>query len=102
MEVDLFATGADCTGLLDLAGLQKGHTGQRGAHQLVDQHREEGNDHENFVSKACYGNGHFTMIAKFYEALDSGNEMPVTAESASYALKILLAAYRSGDEFITI
>ena len=66
------------------------------------QHREEGNDHENFVSKACYGNGHFTMIAKFYEALDSGDEVPVTSESASYALKILLAAYRSGDEFITL
>lgn len=66
------------------------------------QHRKEGNDHENFVSKACYGNGHFTMIAKFYEALDNGGEMPVTAESASYALKILLAAYRSDDEFITL
>lgn len=66
------------------------------------QHIKEGNDHENFVSKACYGNGHFTMIAKFYDALDSGDEVPVTAESASYALKILLAAYRSGDEFITL
>ena len=61
------------------------------------EHVEAGRDHENYVSKACYGNGHATLIAKFYEAIENGTVMPVTTKSASYALRILLAAYRSDD-----
>lgn len=65
-------------------------------------HVEEGRDHENYVTKACYGNSHATLIERFYKALENGTEMPVSLESASYALKILLAAYRSNDTEITL
>ena len=49
------------------------------------------------VGKDCYGKGHYTLIKKFYEALASGEELPVTLESAQWALRILLAAYESND-----
>ncbi len=56
----------------------------------------------DYVGKECYGNGHVTLIAKFYSALVTGDKMPVTLESAQYALRILLAAYRSDDQQIDI
>ena len=52
----------------------------------------------DYVGKECYGNGHVTLISKFYSALAEGADMPVTLESAQYALRILLAAYRSCDQ----
>lgn len=57
---------------------------------------------ETFVGKAVYGNGHKYLIAKFYEALENNLQMPVTLESAQYALKILLSAYKSADQEIII
>jgi len=51
----------------------------------------------DYVGKECYGNGHTYLIAKYYDALASGAQMPVTAESAQYALRVLLAAYKSKD-----
>ena len=53
---------------------------------------------QDFYGKECYGNGHMYLIAKYYNALKDGLDMPVTLESASYALRILLAAYKSGDQ----
>lgn len=52
---------------------------------------------QDFYGKECYGNGHMYLIAKYYDALKNGKEMPVTLESAQYALRILLAAYESKD-----
>ena len=49
------------------------------------------------IGKDCYGKGHYTLIRKFYEALLTGDEMPVTLESAQWAVRILLAAYKSND-----
>ena len=51
-----------------------------------------------YISKECYGNGHFDMISMFYDALRNGKEMPVSLESAQYAVRVLLAAYKSCDE----
>lgn len=56
----------------------------------------------DYVGKECYGNGHTYLIAKYYDALASGKEMPVTASDAQYALRILLAAYKSKDNEIKI
>lgn len=50
-----------------------------------------------FVGKECYGNGHTYLIARYYDALKNGKEMPVTLESAQYALRILLASYKSNN-----
>ena len=58
-------------------------------------------DHK-FIGKSCYGNGHLYLISEFYEALLSGGDVPVTLESAQYAVRILLAAYRSNDTEVLI
>lgn len=50
------------------------------------------------IGKAVYGDGHLTLITKFYEALRSGGEVPVSLESAQWALRVLLAAYNSNDK----
>ena len=56
----------------------------------------------DFYGKECYGNGHKYLIAKYYNALESDSEMPVTLSSAEYALRVLLAAYESHDTEIKI
>lgn len=66
------------------------------------EHIDEGRDHENYVTKSCYGNSHEILIERFYSALLDGNEMPVTLESASQALRILLAAYESDGKEVKI
>ncbi len=50
------------------------------------------------IGKDYYGKGHFVIISKFYEALETGAEIPVSLQSAQWALRILLAAYRSNDK----
>lgn len=54
------------------------------------------------IGKACYGSGHAFLIEKFYDALLNEKVMPVTVQSASDAVKLLLAAYRSNGEDIII
>ena len=50
------------------------------------------------VGKACYGNGHYKIIPMFYKAIATGGPIPVNAESAQYALRILLTAYKSNGK----
>ena len=66
-------------------------------HLRVDDEEIEFDQELQFVGKECYGNGHYKLIEKFYKALEDGSEMPVTLESAQYAVRILLAAYKSND-----
>ena len=54
------------------------------------------------IGKPCYGSGHFILVKEFYNALRSGAEMPVTLESAQWAIRILLAAYGSNDQEVEI
>lgn len=55
-----------------------------------------------YFGKSCYGRGHKYLIDRFYNALATGEEMPVSAKSACDALRILLAAYRSNGEHTKI
>lgn len=50
------------------------------------------------IGKDCYGKGHYTLIAEYYESLEKGTEVPVSLESAQWAVRILLAAYESHDK----
>lgn len=52
--------------------------------------------------KNCWGTGHSRLIGLYYQALQSGSPMPVTLESASTSLHVLLAAYRSQDSEILL
>ena len=58
--------------------------------------------HPPALGKACYGHGHKDVIDLFYSSIIDGTPSPVIAESAQYALRILLAAYESGDEYIPV
>lgn len=75
----------------------------RTSHLYVDDERIDGAD--NVIpsfGKACYGTGHGELIDSFYDALTTGKEMPVTVESAQHAVRLLLSAYESKDEFVTV
>ena len=61
-----------------------------------------GSENETYLTKACYGNSHATLIERFYSAIEDGTDMPVTLESASYALRVLLAAYEFNDQKIDV
>jgi predicted dehydrogenase len=61
-----------------------------------------GSESETYLTKACYGNSHATLIERFYDALEHGTKMPVSLESASMALRILLAAYTSNDNEVNL
>ena len=64
----------------------------------VDGRLIEDTEQSSFLGKEVYGDGHLTLISKFYEAIENGTEMPITLESAQWALRLLLAAYESNDE----
>jgi len=69
---------------------------------IVDNERiEEAEDTSRFVGKACYGSGHSWLIPRFYEALERGEPMPVTLESARAAHDVFMAAHRSNDTYVT-
>lgn len=57
---------------------------------------------EAFLGKECYGNGHRYLIREFYNSLSQNLPVPNPLSSATYALKILLAAYRSNDNEIIL
>ena len=60
--------------------------------QLIDEATDK-----SFIGKAVYGNGHQYLINKFYKALNENSDMPVSMESAQYAVRLLLSAYESQD-----
>lgn len=64
----------------------------------IDGEKFEIENEPAHVGKACYGNGHYVLIEKFYSALQNGDAMPVSLESAQYAVRVLLAAYKSNDQ----
>ena len=97
----LYATTAFCGGDYTSLLLNTAHHAIeiRGSKLLVDDRLVL---EENFdaIGKACYGSGHVKLIEAFYQALEKGEAAPVTAGSAQYALRTLLAAYRSlGETF---
>ena len=63
---------------------------------------EDTNQSYTYVGKECYGNGHKYLINAFYDALLNDTDVPVSLESAQYALRILLAAYESNDQEINV
>ena len=68
----------------------------------VDDKLVENTEAAEYLGKEVYGNGHPTLIAKFYEAILSGSEMPVPLESAEWSVRLLLAAYESNGERVEI
>ncbi len=74
----------------------------RGSDLYVDKQYIERASSTGGIGKECYGNAHPIIIEKFYDAIATGEPMPVTLESAQYALRVLLAAYESQDKDVLI
>lgn len=70
----------------------------RNASLYIDDKLVEETEASKYLGKEVYGDGHVTLIKKFYEAIENSTEMPVTLESAQWPLRLLLAAYESNDE----
>ena len=73
----------------------------RGDRLFVDD-KEVLNAPQAQLGKACYGNGHERLIPAFYNAIAKGAPMPISAESARDALRVVLAAYRSRGEIVQL
>lgn len=52
--------------------------------------------------KICYGTGHQVLIRRFYDAILEGKESPIAPESAYLPLSLLLGAYESHGERISL
>ncbi len=70
----------------------------RNSKLFIDDELVEDTESANYLGKEVYGDGHFILIKNFYEAIENKSEMPITLESAQWALRLLLAAYESNDE----
>jgi len=69
-----------------------------GQNMFVDGEKVDlDNTLSSYVGKECYGHGHTFIIESFYNAIENNSDVPVSLESAQYALRILLAAYKSND-----
>ena len=56
----------------------------------------------HYVGKRCYGNGHFVIIEKFYNALDNNTDVPVSISSAESAMRVIFTAYKSNGSKLSI
>ncbi len=52
--------------------------------------------------KPCWGSGHFRCIGEFYHAVRDNLPVPVSLSSATLAVRILLALYRSEGKTVTL
>ena len=57
---------------------------------------------EKYISKECYGDGHFKVIKDFYKSILNNTPVPVSLDEAKHALKIVLGAYASSGSEIDI
>ena len=68
----------------------------------VDGARIDLKSPEKYISKECYGDGHFKIIKDFYKAITNDAPVPVSLDDAKHALRIVLGAYASGGEEIEV
>ena len=74
----------------------------RNSHLFVNAKKIQTERPASYLGKKCYGNSHITLIEKFYDALRTGGEMPISLESALDAMKLVFGAYRSNSQVIDI
>ena len=56
---------------------------------------EKEDESVKLLGKACWGTGHLRLISMFYDAIEAGEDVPVSIRSASEAVRVLLACYAS-------
>lgn len=53
-------------------------------------------------AKSYWGNGHYYLIREFYRCVETGEKFPVDLAAASVAVRVILAAYKSGGNRVEI
>ena len=54
------------------------------------------------VGKSYWGKGHEGLISRFYSSLEKNEPVPVSLSSGTLSLSVLLAAYRSHGETVSL
>lgn len=57
---------------------------------------------ENFYGKCCYGSGHEKLISHFYECVERGEKFWLDGQVGTNVVKIILAAYESGEKEVAL
>ena len=52
--------------------------------------------------KACYGSGHGSLIADFYDCVATGHRFPIDGREGARVIRLILAAYASRGEKVKI
>ena len=52
--------------------------------------------------KECYGSGHETLIADFYDCVKEGRHFPIDGREGARVIRLILATYASGGEKVQI
>ena len=68
----------------------------------VDGHPLEIEKSDSYIGKKCYGSGHSMLIEDFYNSLEREKDVPVPVTQAQYAVRIILAAYKSNGKITSI
>ena len=53
-------------------------------------------------SKSCYGLGHYPLIEDFYSCIREGRHFPIDGYEGAKVVRLILAAYESGEKNITV
>ncbi len=54
------------------------------------------------LGKDCYGSGHSLLISDYYRCLQNKEKFPIDGAEASKAVRLVLAAYRSGGKTVVV
>ena len=57
---------------------------------------------QRVLGKSCYGTGHIALFERFYDSIERGEHFPIDGAEGAKAVRILLAAYRSRGERVTV
>lgn len=69
---------------------------------IVGDKTYEFKKNDKVLGKACYGVGHEGLIKDFYDCVKTGRKFAIDGAEASKVIKLILAAYKSGGEKISV
>ncbi len=62
----------------------------------------ESDEIDRYFGKACYGDSHIRLIEDFYRCIGTGEPFPINGTEAAKVVRMILAAYESKGEVISL
>ncbi|MBQ9079647.1 MAG: Gfo/Idh/MocA family oxidoreductase [Clostridia bacterium] len=59
-------------------------------------------DSRHAWGKECYGSGHEALLADYYDCVATGRKFAIDGAEGAKVVKLILAAYRSGGEWVRV